>query len=42
MCSGSMFQMWAPATGKSMRADGGQSDSRNNQVVGSREPEKAH
>ena len=42
MCSGSMFQMWAPATGKSVRADGGQSDSRNNQVVGSREPEKAH
>ena len=33
-CSGSVFQMRAPATGKA-RADGGQSDSRNDQVVGS-------
>ena len=38
-CSGSMFQMRAPATGKSARANGGQSDSRSDQVVGSREPE---
>ena len=34
-CSGSVFQMRAPATA---RADGGQTNSRDDQVVGSRGP----
>ena len=39
-CSaGSVFQMRAPVTGKSARAGGGQTNSRDDQVVGSRGPE---
>ena len=38
-CSGSVFQMRSPATGKGEGADGGQKNSPDDQVVGSRGPE---